>query len=186
MKRGPKTRNETVREARRLRIAELYLRGTYQSVIAQQLGVTQPQVSYDLQIVRKEWLASRIRNFDEAKEIELRKIDCIEREAWRSWEKSLRHFHSTRKETGTSAQGRINKKTVLQEGRYGDPRFLQIVGECIDKRTEILGLNALAKIAPTDPTGKYPYSEIDLDKLSEKELEQLRPIIAKSQGEAKS
>jgi hypothetical protein len=47
-------------------------------------------------------------------------------------------------------------------------------------------LNAPAKIAPTDPTGQYPYSEIDLSKLSEAELEQLLAIVAKSQGEEKS
>jgi hypothetical protein len=44
-----------------------------------------------------------------------------------------------------------------QDGQIGDPRFLAGVQWCINKRCEILGLDAPAKFAPTDVDGKTTF-----------------------------
>jgi hypothetical protein len=51
------------------------------------------------------------------------------------------------------------KKTEREVESYGEPRFLQGVMTCINKRCDILGLNAPMKIAETTPDGKIPASQ---------------------------
>lgn len=82
-----RTADEIARD--RARVAEMYLAGRYQSEIAQELGLSQQQISYDLQAVRREWQASAVRNFDEAKAQELAKIDHLERTYWQAWQQSI-------------------------------------------------------------------------------------------------
>lgn len=47
--------------------------------------------------------------------------------------------------------------TRTVEGRLGDPRYLSVIRECIDKQAGLLGLN-VTKVAPTDPTGNQSYA----------------------------
>ncbi len=73
---------------RRKNVADLYIQGWTQTEIAQHLGYTQGTMCADLQWIRKEWRESMVRDFDLAREIELKKLDRIEREAWAAWERS--------------------------------------------------------------------------------------------------
>ena len=68
--------------------ADLYLKGKTQNEIADTLGFTRQQISYDLAVVRKQWLQSSVRDFDDAKALELAKLNRLEREYWDEWEES--------------------------------------------------------------------------------------------------
>jgi hypothetical protein len=61
------------------------LKGCPQALIAREFGVSQPLITADLKAIRKEWMKSGIRNFDEALNKELKKLDILEREAWAAW-----------------------------------------------------------------------------------------------------
>jgi DNA-binding NarL/FixJ family response regulator len=62
-----RTRQEDVRiEQRRRQVGEFYVKGSTQSQIARETGVSQSTVSADLKAIRGEWRESRIRDFDEA------------------------------------------------------------------------------------------------------------------------
>ena len=50
------------------------------------------------------------------------------------------------------------KEVKRREGQSGNPSFLAGVQWCINKRCEILGLDAPKKIAPTDPSGQNEFS----------------------------
>ena len=52
---------------RRSKVADLYVQGHTQTAIGNQLGVSQGTISGDLIVIRKEWLASTIRDFDLAR-----------------------------------------------------------------------------------------------------------------------
>lgn len=131
----------------RLEIAEMYLKGRYQSEIAAELGVSQSAISKNLKAVREEWLKSALVNFNEAISKELAKVDNLERVYWESWERSLTPFKSktvkakgnprTEEELKASAE-----QTLKTEDRNGDPRYLQGVQWCIEKRCKLLGLDA--------------------------------------------
>src|SRR5215212_4552915 len=75
-------------EADRAEIARRYLQGMTQAEIGAELGMTQQMVSYDLQVVRQRWRDAGLRDLDEAKTIELAKIDALELEYWDAWRAS--------------------------------------------------------------------------------------------------
>jgi hypothetical protein len=81
-----RTEDEILRD--RAEIARRYLQGETQAAIAATLSVSREQVKYDLGEIRKEWLSSSIRDFDEAKAAELAKIDHLESIAWDAWFRS--------------------------------------------------------------------------------------------------
>ena len=144
--------NEDQREQRLADVAKLYLMGQTQAAIGKQLGVTQGQISYDLKIVRQRWLESSLNDFDAAKAQELAKIDRVEAEFWGAWERSQRvkQVTSTKRKEGKDAS---TEAGVTKQEQAGDPRMLDGVLKCINKRCEILGLNAPSKLSLLDKDG---------------------------------
>jgi hypothetical protein len=122
-----------------LKISQLYLTGSTQAEIATQLGVSQPQICYDLKELRASWLESSLVNLDEAKARELAKIDNLEAQYWVAWGRS-------QKDKKTETIGGEAGATVRTEEQCGDPRFLEGVRWCVSKRCEIFGIDAPKKI----------------------------------------
>ena len=92
-----RTPTETAQIARRRQqVAELYVKGWFQTAIAEELGVSQTTVCHDLKAIRKQWRESSIRDFDAARERELCKLDLLEREAWAAWQRSQEPAESTK------------------------------------------------------------------------------------------
>ncbi len=110
MKRPPQQREHDM-----IKTAQLYLQGLDQRRIAQEIGVSQPQIHKDLKKIKKEWLASALRDFDAARAQELAKIDHLEAKAWEAYENGE---------------------------RAGDPQLLKQVAWCIDRRCKLLALDA--------------------------------------------
>lgn len=150
------TQRKTEITHRRLQVSEMYLRGVYQSEIAAKLGVDQATISRDLAELRKEWLDRSVNHIDQRKAIELAKIDRLELEYWAAWDRSkenaevevVEQIGSRKKiKSGTgdnkeTIEPERIKKYKRTEGQSGNPAFLAGVLSCIDKRCEILGLNA--------------------------------------------
>ncbi|GAB3546387.1 hypothetical protein [Spirosoma fluminis] len=140
---------------RRSTVASLYLKGWFQAKIALETGVSQQQISQDLQAIRSDWKESSLVDFNEAKAKELAKIDHLESIYWKAWEDSTRPVKKSRKKYSgkvdkTKPQDRQQVSdfdtTDITEERQGNPRFLDGVMRCIEKRVAILGLDAPQKI----------------------------------------
>jgi hypothetical protein len=147
--------------ARRQQVGEKYLKGMPQALIASELGYDQATISRDLSELRKEWLDRSINHIDQKKGIELAKLDQLESTYWAAWEESKEDavIHTT----GTTAKGFVN--TTRTEGRRpGNPAFLEGVLKCIEKRCQIIGINAPVKVAPTNPNGDKSYDPSGLDR----------------------
>jgi len=154
----PRSAAEELRiEARRLKVAELYLHGTRcLSQMARELGVDKAQISRDFKQIRKLWRERYIEDWDAAKHEELAKIAEIEQKAWLAWERSCKDGE-TMEVTGTSQGGKgkpdkVKKRTKRQ---VGDPRYLAILLKCAEQRRAILGLDAPKKLDHT--TGGQPF-----------------------------
>ena len=117
---GAHKRNTKERDKDLAAIARLYCQGMRQCDIADMLGITQQQVSYDLKLIQKRWQAECIEAISLGKARELARIDELERTYWGAW------FNSTK-------------------ARKDNPAFLQGVMMCIDKRCKLLGLDAPIK-----------------------------------------
>jgi len=133
-------------EQRRRKVVELYLQGTPQGEVAEQLSVSQSTISEDLKSVRKQWRESAIRDFDELRSIELEKIDLIEREAWAAWKRSQKPAQSA----VVTGEGAGQRSTKSMRNQVGDPRFLTLVSQSIAQRRALLGLDVLSVVAPME------------------------------------
>lgn len=120
-------------------MADLYLQGWLQADIAGELGVDPSTVSRDLKVLQGEWLASALLDFNEARAQQLAKIDRLEREYWQAWERSCADAES---ETREGTPDSVDKVKKTRKGQAGDPRFLQGVQWCIERRCKILGVDA--------------------------------------------
>ena len=139
-----KTRTPAQRESHLPIIAEAYLRGNLQSEIAKNLGLSRQQIGYDLADIRKRWLASALRDFDEAKAQELAKLDNLERTYWQGWDDSRKDRKRTTEEKHEDPAW--NKEKTELTTSPGDPRFLDGVRKCVEQRCRILGLEEMPDI----------------------------------------
>jgi DNA-binding transcriptional ArsR family regulator len=123
---------------RREEVAERYIRGQTQCEIAEALGVSQPTISYDLKAIQKAWRESAIFDFNEAVGRELLRLEQLEREAWRAWERSQKPSQSA----VVRGEGNNGKSAKTMRSRDGDPRFLEVIFKCSASRRALLGLDA--------------------------------------------
>ena len=100
----------------RQQISRLYLEGLTQYEIAERMGVSQPQISYDLAAIRRAWVEATTLDLDAHKAIELQRINSVMNEFLAAW------------------------KLSIANGRDGNPRLLFGVIECVRLRCKLLGL----------------------------------------------
>lgn len=137
---------------RRADVAQLYLQGLGQSLIAQRLSVDQATVQRDLSKIRTHWRESAIRDFDATRDLELERLNMIERESWAAWERSQKPSQSA--DIRDDQPNSPTRKRI--KNQHGDPRFLEVALRCNDARRKLLGLDMPMKIAPTTPDGAKP------------------------------
>lgn len=134
-------------------MADLYLKGWLQVDIAAELQINQSTVSRDLRALHKQWLKEALVDYDKAKAKELAKIDRLEREYWVAWVRSCEDAEMVKEKTQNilQRQGESGELVALEypdgttktrKGQAGDPRFLQGVQWCIERRCKILGVDA--------------------------------------------
>ena len=134
-------------DERRQKVANLYLQGRTQRQIGAALGVDHSTVCRDLSALRRQWQQAAAGDFQERAAVELARIDHVETVAWEAWEKSC-HAAVVRKTRKT--KGRLSKEGVvlpdlvvaerIEREQAGDPRFLERVSWCIQRRLEMKGL----------------------------------------------
>ena len=155
-----KNRKKTGIERDRRYIARLYLQGELQANIGEQLGISQSTVSRDLTVIQKQWAIERVDDFNERKNIELAKVDNLELEYWIAWKRSLEDAETYTKKA-VDAEGQNRREAQEQtKGQTGDPRFLTGIQWCINKRCELLGLDAPKK---ADLTSKGESLQLKVD-----------------------
>ena len=137
-------RNRQQLASDRLEITRLYLRGLTQTEIAARMGVSQPQISYDLRLLREQWQAAAATELAERRAEETARLDLIEREQWEG-------FHRSQ-----------------EGGRDGNPRFLNGILQCVSARLRLYGLD---KPQTVEVTAKEAESELGyLQFLTDKEV----------------
>lgn len=128
-----------------------------QTEIAEQIGISNVRVSQIISEIQQEWRASAMRDWDTLKSEELARIDQVEREAWRAWERSCEDYTEETSETGERPVRQVidaeNRRFEIVSMAFarakfkksksvGDPRFLAVVNQCIERRCALLGLDA--------------------------------------------
>lgn len=155
--------NKVVVEYRRNLVARFYLRGISQADIARTLSnfskhdVTPMTVSRDLKVIREKWRAEANSSYADHKAIQLKKLDEVEAAAWQGWEASKGETTiGTMLPTPPAPGGAPTPATPVKPGFMkkksgaGNPRFLEVALNCVDKRCKILGLYADEPNSPED------------------------------------
>lgn len=143
-------------------IADLYAQKLPQHEITRRLNeqrqglyeLTRSAIARDIDKIRKRWRIEYTGTFNDALARELATIDKLEREAWEAWDRSkkprqekgsgMEEETSGEAEEGKApAAGKRKKRSHLKQiDRDGEPRFLELVMSCVEKRSRILGLFA--------------------------------------------
>jgi hypothetical protein len=155
-------RTKTQRERDNRRISQLYLQGEMQADIAASLSLSQSTVSRALKRLQADWRASALIDINEAKARELAKIDTLELEYWTAWKRSQEDAESeiTKMQGNPPKPNEANplpakmETQKKREGQSGNPAFLRGIEWCINKRCEILGVDAPVKQQLTGANGE--------------------------------
>jgi hypothetical protein len=124
-------------------LAEMYLHGARQVDIAEALDLTQQTVSNDFQTLVKRWRESSLIDINQAKAVELSRIDELMRTYWQAWDQSKEEQQSTTtKRVSDQGTGDRAEATVRKTKRLGNPAYLRGVQWCIERRCKILGIDA--------------------------------------------
>ncbi|MCZ2078409.1 MAG: helix-turn-helix domain-containing protein [Bryobacterales bacterium] len=164
----------------RRKIADLYLRGKVQQEIAKELDLSQATVSRDLKAIQEDWVREAAQALDRRKAIELAKVDALELEYWEAWKRSQADAISETSELSSDSGGQKMKKQKRVDGQVGDPRFLAGVMQCIDRRCQILGIDAPKKTDVTSggqPLGQV-VDEVQHNRAIHSLAETLREIVS--------
>ena len=134
-------------QSRRMRVAELILRGvTNQVEICRELGLPpseQPTISRDIKALREDWRCRTTLALDEVKGEELARLDAVIAAAWLGWEKSLQDAETRE---ASKSDGRETARRTSR-GQSGNPSFLRAIIEAIARKCAVLGLDV-----PPEPT----------------------------------
>jgi hypothetical protein len=147
-------------------ISELTLQGVKQSVIAERLGISQQQISYDLREVKKRWQAASTLSYDDYVAQELETLKLVQREGWEAWKRS----QQPRKNSSAAVRERsgeaFSEKEAKEESRDGNPRFLDTVLFAMERRAKLIGLDKPSRAVVTN-------TNYDVGNLTDEQLDRL-------------
>lgn len=106
------------------------------------------QVYHDTRIIFDEWKDQKEQFIDAKVELELAKLDKIENECWEAWESSKRGEKKTTIEGGELTEGKVSGGKIKEREHKttsGEPKYLEIIQGCMEKRAMLLGLYAPTK-----------------------------------------
>jgi len=130
-------------------ISDLYLKGYSYREIEKKFKADNSRkhtlshtiIGKDMKRMLEAWRTERDDNIDEWVNAQLIKLDKLEQNYWTAWEKSLKAFTRTKTKTGHNSFGTIEETSMEDMLMLGEPRYLQGVERCIQKRCDLLGLD---------------------------------------------
>lgn len=137
---------------RQAQISKMYLEGKTQNEISLICHCAIGTVNRDLKIINARWLADATTNLAERKARELAKLDNLEGQAWISFFESkltTERGQGQRKKPPQKKGDKIYETTSTFSKEIesaGDPRFMNIIADCIERRCRILGVDAPGKL----------------------------------------
>lgn len=138
------TRTPLQREKDFARTEELHLRGYTSTEIAGEMGVTPEQIRQDLKKIAQQYTRSTLRNYDADLNRQLRKLDLLERSAWRFLANSEQDREITvrrqRTRTGGDGETTVREASTRNEQRDPDSRYMTVIQWCIAERNKLLSL----------------------------------------------
>src|SRR5713101_6141194 len=99
----------------RIKITELLIQGMSHTDIAMRIGLSQPQISREVNMIQSIWAKEEPDKIRFLLNQELARIDCVEKSAWEAWDDSQKPREITSQERITS-QGPRDVHENVQTG----------------------------------------------------------------------
>lgn len=123
---------------RRLHVSRLRVQGWTFRDIASKLGVSPATVHSDMKAVRLYWKEQASQHYEDQVSQELGVLEAVEVEAWQAWKRSIgKAVTSTQKRKG-KGDAQALERTTVEKDMVGDPRFLTLIKDVVQVRTELL------------------------------------------------
>lgn len=103
---------------------------------------------------KEKWKKTNAKQVDTHMTTELAKIQHMESEAWTEYERSKRTIVELRKSDGQTT-------TITREPASGNPKFLDVVIKCWERRAKLLSLDGAVKIEK-----KYDLSNLTTEQIA--------------------
>jgi hypothetical protein len=119
--------------------------------------LSRAQVGFDLKAVDGAWREERAHDIAHLRDMELAKLDVLERELWEAWDKTkepLERRHLQIVKSGRAGGGnRKTTKLVTTDERHGDVAIMAQILRVIEIRARILGIAGPQKVEQSRPEG---------------------------------
>lgn len=197
-KRFANKRSPIQRERDELTIAELSLKGWTQRAIADHLELDPSLINKTLKKIKEQWAKEKLESADVAMKRELKKLDLLEVENWRAWERSqgdrtltLSERLATGMDKEGNAIGRLKTATKTEQA-IGESAFLVELRRIIETRCKILGLNAPVELRVQEVAEAMVSDQLNLvfeafsanPNISQEMLSEFLNTIAEVKGQA--
>lgn len=119
------------------KVAELWLKGKGLRTISKLVGKSITQVSRDLNHARALWAKTFRDNLNRLVDEAFARLDRIEAEAWRAWERSQAKSIETSTEVNEGLEGTTTKRTKKVRRPIGEAAMLAIPLKCVEARIRL-------------------------------------------------
>jgi hypothetical protein len=155
---------------RRAKVAALLAEGKRQFEIARLLGLNKMTVSCDIKAIEQEWRDAALLDFDEARGIQIARLEHLYAKTTRQWEKSMldpktvskTKYRKKRKdeidkdgsvirEGGMEDNGETLSVTVDKQHGEGDKGYISLLLSITDRICQLRGLFVKPGEMPTNP-----------------------------------
>jgi len=133
-------RSEDLKEQHYQKMADMRLRRYTQTQIAEELGISQKQVSDDLKVLRRQWKAKQEAATDEMISEHIETLEFLMHEALKAWQHSVTPKELITHETGITPKGEIDKTIIRKDPGSGNSAFLQQAASLLDRIAALKGL----------------------------------------------
>ena len=160
------------------RVIELWAEGRSEQEIGDLLGISQPQVSYDLKSVRALLVQADKADIEERCAIALLRFERLYSEAWRAWQDSRREKVTSFAEKSALEGGAGRTRSgARREEREGNPAFLREARECEAAIVALQGIGGPIRHEFTGPNGG-PVQSVEIGMTVEERWARVAAIIA--------
>lgn len=116
--------------------------------IGKDYTLSKSTIGNDVKKILEEWRNERLEIIDQMIDVDLLELRHIKRECWESWEKSKTkesHKYKYKRKPGGGVSEKILEESTVEK-TAGDPRYIEKILTCMEKRQTLLGYAAPKRV----------------------------------------
>lgn len=138
-----------LREQQLYEVGRLDRMGLTQTEIAERLGISQPQVSYNLKQIRERYFDAMIEDRAVLIAEKREQLRDLYKEAFLAWEKSQKQKRKLTTKEGQRGEQLFQEEIEEVTDTPGDPQWIALLADLVKQEREMLGLDQPKQIQQT-------------------------------------